>query len=178
MLHLQTHMPAEPLFIQIDVNLRISDLYWFYFSHALGKGVLVRRYLYIALVVLVAAFGERLTFLSPSIRLYLPYAFVVLPAYFFIVWPFSASRYKVRGTVGVSGVVRYIFNDLGVDVLGAGQTHYDWSSIQKAQQTSTLFWLSLNDGSSVFLPKRCIKDAQQGTLLRSLLVQKITKRII
>ena len=72
-------MTSTNLRAEFEVDLRPSDLYWFYFGHALARGAVVRRYLGVAMLL------EQWDFLAPFLSPVLPYIFVGPFAFSFVV---------------------------------------------------------------------------------------------
>jgi hypothetical protein len=153
-------LKTEPR-VEFAVDLRPLDLYWFYFTHAISREAVARRYLGVALLLLVLLFGERLESLSSVLGPNLPYVFIGAFVYSFLIWPYLAARSKVHAALGAATSIKYTLTDLGIDALSSGaSTHTDWVKVQKAKQTSALFLLHHASGTVTILPKRCLSTPQ------------------
>jgi hypothetical protein len=136
------HSTDDPQPVKPSVNLKSSDLYEVYFFQAISRGWLSRGYLALFLVVLAVTVPEGLSSLSPLLQPPLLYLLLALGAYYVVLRPYVLSRSYVQQSSNGAATVAYEFDAQGVRVKRLySESHYEWSAIDKAKQSSRLFVL-------------------------------------
>jgi hypothetical protein len=163
--------------VEIDIQLRIGDVYWLYVTRAVSTGWFVRGYVAVGLILLLAVAPERLAFLA--ILVLPPFVFLPLALclYLLLVKPYLSARAVVQQTHGQSASIHYSFNERGIEVKTAhSELHYDWVAVTKAKQSAHLFVLHLSKYSAIILPKRCFTTPEQLSVFVGLVSQNVTKK--
>ena len=160
---------AQP--IEINVDLRVADLYWPLFSNAIHRLWNVRWILAIGFAVLFAVASDRITFLRPLVLSPVKYTLLALAFYFAFVQPYLRARVFVHKTLGASKTLTYAIGPKGIRIKREGlEVHGGWDSVHDAKQTSELIVLHVADQGSFVIPKRCLAGPKQSAELWSNLV--------
>ena len=163
--------------VEIDIQLRIGDLYWLYVTRAVSSGWFVRGYVAVGLIILLAVAPERVAFLA--ILVLPPFVFLPLALclYLLLVKPYLAARAVVQQTHGQSASVHYSFNEHGIEVKSThSELHYEWAAVTRAKQSANLFVLYLSRYSAIILPKRCFTTPEQLSSFVGLVSQNVTRK--
>jgi hypothetical protein len=156
--------------IEVDADLRIRDIYWLFFSNAIRKLTYARWILAIVLIFLVALGTRYIAFVA--LLLLPPFLYLLLGALIFVavILPYLRSRAFVRATMGTSNTLSCTIGPRGVDVRrGGSSSHYDWETVRKAKQTSSLILIFFDPHSALVIPKRCFASSQQLNDARSVI---------
>jgi len=144
------------LSIEFQTDLRISDIYWLYFSGAIRRMHYGRWILAIIFMVALALGADRLVSLKPLLEPPLAYLLLGLFLYLALARPYVRSRSFVRQTMGTERTASYLLNESGIEVRHLqSQSHYDWSAVRLSKQTSGLILLYFEENSALVFPKRC-----------------------
>lgn len=164
--------------IEIQTDLKISDIYWLYFYGAIRRMLCGRWILAIILMVVVALGAERLAFIRPLLEPPLVYILLGLLLYLALVRPYVRSRSFVRQTMGTEATASYQLSEAGIDIYHSqSQRHYDLSGIRKAKQTSSLIVLYFAGNSALVFPKRCFASPQQLSSARAMIASHVKREM-
>lgn len=163
--------------IELQTQVKISDLYEVYFRWALSKMWYGRMGLAIALIILFGLWEGSVEFVRPLLEPPLLYVIVCVLLYSILLKPYLISRALIETSNGGTRTVSYVFSENGVDIRRGGyEGHYDWAAIRRAKQTPHLVVLYTDSNLAIILPKRSFADPQQLTDLRTLLTDKVKRR--
>jgi hypothetical protein len=161
---------------EVNVDLRVGDVYWLIFWNTVRKLIYARWILIIALIVLVAFGSQYLRY--PGVLLEPPLLYLLLGGviYVLIIWPYIRARAYVRKSMGPSGSLTCVIGTRGIDIRDpAKEAHYDWEKVRSARQTSQLVLLHFDGPASLIIPKRCFVDSEQLKDARSLIAYFVKK---
>lgn len=163
--------------IEIQTQVKISDLYEVYFRWALSKMWYGRMALAVALIILLGLWEGSVEFVRPLLEPPLLYVIVCVLLYSILLKPYLISRALIETSNGGRRTVSYVFSENGVDIRRESyEGRYDWAAIRRAKQTPHLVVLYTDSNLAIILPKRCFASPQQLKELRAILTEKVKRR--
>jgi YcxB-like protein len=160
--------------VEFDVDVRLQDLYSVYFTVMLRKALYLFTRVPISVVLLMGITSGDFAFVPYLLAFPWPYVFALLLIYTLFAKPLLVARSLLRKDLYRFGSVHYIIDDQGIQQQRQySQSTIQWPAVQKVSETARVLILSLGTYSTIILPKRCLRDSDQLSILRTIINNRL-----
>src|SRR5882724_8776490 len=160
--------------IEFDVDIKLQDLYSVYFTVMLRKALYLFTLVPIAVVLLMGFTAGDFGFVPYLLAFPWPYVFGLLLIYTLFAKPLLVARSLLRNDLYRFGSAHYIIDDQGIQQRRLySQSAIQWPAVQKASETARVLVLSLGTYSTIILPKRCLRNSDQLSTLRTIIHNRL-----
>ena len=161
--------------IELSVDLKHREVWLFYFGYYFNFSFLLSLFIYLSifgLILLLVFLGNNFEFVK-FIQLF---AITVLFSFLLIFVLIYSSVIKAETTN--TKAAKHIFSNQEVKIIADNfTTQINWSYFIRAKETKSYFFLNMNDGQKIMIPKRDFTDYEQLSEFKSLLSTKLGNEV-